>query len=164
MLHTMHIIYIYIYVYIHIIHIYIYISCIIIYIYIYIYIYICIYILCIYMCVCIYIYIYICIHLMLNPDVTKVKLHWKMPLKIPRTFPVKSTGQWQSFGNYHWQANFLLDNATEYPLETATEDPQWFLRCRFLACNLFDPKGAALHDAHDGAGLRAHLPCLRVRL
>ena len=29
-----------------------------------------------------------------------------------------------------------LENATEHPLGKATENPRWFLRCRFLACSL----------------------------
>ena len=31
----------------------------------------------------------------------------------------------------------MLEDATESPLETATESPRRFLRCRFLVCGMF---------------------------
>ena len=62
-----------------------------------------------------------------TPEITNVTFHWTMSRRIHWKCPV----------NIHWTS----DN----PLEHTAEHPRCFLRCRFLACNIF-PLKAPVHD------------------
>ena len=50
-------------------------------------------------------------------------------------------GRWESNGSFQWQSTgkvtilWNMPPKSEIPVENTTEDPQWFLRCRFLVCN-----------------------------
>ena len=149
--------YVCIYIYIYFIYVYTYIYiyrereryvCICIYIYIErekcIYIGICILHVCIHIHICIYIYMYIhiCLHTFADaplefpavrtdtPEIKQVKFRGKMQLNI------HSFVQWTSTGKV--SILWIIPLKHKHPLESATDNPRWSLRCRFW-CALFCP-------------------------
>ena len=64
-----------------------------------------------------------------TPEITKMKFHWNMTLKVPWGIPVKSTGQVRILWEIPLESEIPLGNATDYPLENATDNPRLFLRC-----------------------------------
>ena len=66
-----------------------------------------------------------------TPEITKVKLHWKIPLNIHwesdnplGSFPVNSTGEVTILWKLPLTSENPLENATEHPLNNATENPR----------------------------------------
>ena len=57
-----------------------------------------------------------------------LNIHWTIPVQIHWTSDNSfehNAEMWNSVWNCHWTS-----------LETATDNPRWFLRCRFLVCNI----------------------------
>ena len=71
-----------------------------------------------------------------TPEITKVKIHRKVPLEIHRKFQPKSTGKVTISRNIPLESDNLLDRALKQLSGNAIENPRRFLRCRFLACNI----------------------------
>ena len=147
-------IYIYMhYMYICIIYLYMYIC--IIYIYIYVYVYVCIYI---------YIYIHVIFdsrHVLAGVCEQKVLLREPLPCNAGAESAIRPLICCFSFCNTishvssSPEACFFTDtgithqksqkwssigNTTGNPLENTAENPQWFLRCWFLVCNILLPQ------------------------
>ena len=59
------------------------------------------------------------------------KCHWQSIGQ----FQQKYTDKWRSFGTYCWKVTIRWKMSLNI-LENATENPRWFLRCRFPVCNL----------------------------
>ena len=72
----------------------------------------------------------------ITPEIAKVKFHWTVPGSVRWALPL----------SIHWESDNPLEhtteqwnyvgNSTDNPLEHATKNPRWFLRCRFLMCNI----------------------------
>ena len=50
-----------------------------------------------------------------TPEITKVKFHWKMPVKVHWQFPATSTGQVTILWKMPRNIEMMLENATENP-------------------------------------------------
>ena len=116
-------------------------------------------------CICIYIYIYICIEREISLSLSlaqarlsaasacntaqgkrfhtgnrKGEITWgnatESPLDNSSENPLD---KWQSFGTYRWKVKLCWKMPLTIhcnPLDNATENPRWFLRCWFIVCNM----------------------------